>query len=60
MGLITLANRKHSNGTRLAGRMVFSNGAMAAGGIVSGRVIRSDGELPPGVLQDEHARQNSV
>ena len=30
--------------------MVFSNGAMAAGGVVSGRVIRSDGELPPGVL----------
>ena len=59
MGLITLANRKHSDGTRLAGRMVFSNGAMA-GGVVSGRVIRSDGELPPGVLQDEHARQNSV
>ena len=30
--------------------MAFSNGAMAAGGVVSGRVIRSDGELPTGVL----------
>ena len=46
----TLANRRHSGGTRLAGDMVFSNGAMAAGGVESGRVIRPDGELPPGVL----------
>ena len=62
MVLITLVNRRHSDGTRLAGDMVFSNGPMAAGGVVSGRVIRSDGEFPPGVLncQDEHARPNGV
>ena len=63
VGLITSANRRHSYETRLAGDMVFSNGAMAAGGVVSGRVIRPDGELPPGVLlpdQYEHARHNGV
>ena len=42
--------------------MIFSNGAMAVGGVVSQKVIRSDVVMPPGALycQDESTRKNDV
>ena len=58
MGKITLADRRLSDGTHLAGRHNISCGAMAVYVVlyelVSQSVIRSDGVMPPGVHQVCH------